>query len=109
MILRVLNTYSAVARKTGSTTCNLGNGTITDNKLIDPSQNNPVIATLNVDAFNGSFVDRNSTTVTITGKRTLYNNSRQIIITTAKTIKYETYNLNFSYSYYTLFLYSQLF
>ena len=71
IVLRSLNTWSAVARKTGTTTSTIGNGTITDNKLIDPSQNNRVIGVLNVDAINGSFVDSNGKTVTITGKRTL--------------------------------------
>ena len=71
IVSRTLNSWMAVARKTGSTTSNLGNGTLSDNKLIDPSQNNQVIAVLNLDGINGSFVDANSKTVTINGKRTL--------------------------------------
>ena len=71
MISRSLNTWTAVSRKTGTTTSNVGNGTITDNKLIDPSQNNRVIGVLNMDGLNGSFVDANGKTVTVTGKRTL--------------------------------------
>jgi len=71
IVLRTLNTWTAVSRKTGSQSSNTGNGTISDNKLIDPSQNNQSIGTLNVDGINGSFVDTNGNTVTITGKRTL--------------------------------------
>ena len=71
IVLGTLNTWTAVSRKTGSQSSNTGNGTISDNKLIDPSQNNRSIGTLNVDGINGSFVDTNGNTVTITGKRTL--------------------------------------
>ena len=71
MLSRSLNVWTAVSRKTGTTTSNVGNGTITDNKLIDPSQNNRVIGVLNMDGLNGSFVDANGKTVTVTGKRTL--------------------------------------
>ena len=71
IVLRTLNTWSAVSRKTGAQSSNTGNGTISDNKLIDPSQNNRSIGTLNVDGINGSFVDASGNTVTIKGKRTL--------------------------------------
>ena len=71
IVLRTLNTWSAVSRKTGGQSSNTGNGTISDNKLIDPSQNNRSIGTLNVDGINGSFVDASGNTVTIKGKRTL--------------------------------------
>ena len=71
IVLRTLNTWTAVSRKTGSQTSNTGNGTISDNKLIDPSQNNGSIGTLNVDGINGSFVSTDGKTVTITGRRTL--------------------------------------
>lgn len=71
MLSRSLNTWTAVSRKTGSTTSNVGNGIITDNNLIDPSQNNRVIGVLNMDGLNGNFVDANGKTVTVTGKRTL--------------------------------------
>lgn len=71
IVLRTLNTWSAVSRKTGAQSSNTGNGTISDNKLIDPSQNNRSIGTLNVDGINGSFVDTNGNTVIIKGKRTL--------------------------------------
>lgn len=71
IVLRTLNTWTAVSRKTGSQTSNTGSGTISDNKLIDPSQNNRSIGTLNVDGINGSFVDASGNTVTLKGKRTL--------------------------------------
>lgn len=71
IVSRSLSSWTAVARKTGSTTSSVGNGIITDNKLIDQSQNNRIVGVLNGDAINGSFVDTNNKTVTITGKRTL--------------------------------------
>ena len=71
IVLRTLNSWTAVSRKAGSQTSNTGNGTISDNKLIDPSQNNGSIGTLNVDGINGSFVSTDGKTVTITGRRTL--------------------------------------
>ena len=72
ILSRTLATWSGVGRKTGSTTTSTpGNGSIVSNNLIDPSQNNRSIGTLNVDALNGSFMDSNGKTVTLTGKRTL--------------------------------------
>lgn len=71
ILSRPLSSWTAVSRKTGNTTSNVGNGIITDNKLIDQSQNNRVIGVINVDAINGSFVDSNGKTVTVTGRRTL--------------------------------------
>ncbi len=71
IVSRSLSLWTAVARKTGSSTSDTGNGTIANDKLIDPSQNNQVIGVLNVDVINGSFVDSNGKTVTITGKRSL--------------------------------------
>jgi hypothetical protein len=72
ILSRSLGIWSGVARKTGATTTsNPGTGTITNNNLIDPSQNNKSIGTLNNDALNGSFMDNNGKTVTLTGKRSL--------------------------------------
>ncbi|MCW3110743.1 MAG: hypothetical protein JWQ09_5249 [Segetibacter sp.] len=71
LLIRSLSKWTADARKTGSTTTNSsGNGTITNGKLIDPSQNNRTIRTLNGDKLDGNFVDNNGITITITGKRT---------------------------------------
>jgi hypothetical protein len=72
ILSRTLAVWSGVARKTGNnSTSNAGSGTIVNNKLIDPSQNNNSIGTINGDDLNGSFVDGNGKTVTVTGKRTL--------------------------------------
>lgn len=72
ILSRTLAIWSGVARKTGATTTGSGgSGTIVNNKLIDPSQNNNSIGTISGDALNGSFVDNNGKTVTVTGKRTL--------------------------------------
>ena len=72
ILSRTLAIWSGVARKTGTTTTGTaGNGSIVNNQLIDPSQNNNSIGTINGDNLNGSFVDGNGKIVTITGKRTL--------------------------------------
>lgn len=72
ILCRSLSMWSGVARKTGTTTSgSAGNGSISNNKLIDPSQGNNSIGTLNGDDLNGSFIDNSGNTVTITGKRTL--------------------------------------
>lgn len=71
ILSRTLSSWTGVARKTGTTTSNTGNGSIANNKLIDPSQNNQAIAVLNGDVLDGSFVDGNGKTVTLTGRRTL--------------------------------------
>ena len=71
IILRSLNRWTGIARKTGSITSNTGTGNIINNKLIDSTQNNQAIGILNIDAVNGNFVDGNGRTVTLTGKRTL--------------------------------------
>ncbi len=71
IVLRSLNKWTAVSRKTGATTSNTGNGIISNNKLLDSTQNNQAIGTLNADAVNGNFVDGNGKTVTVTGARTL--------------------------------------
>ena len=71
IILRSLNTWAAITRKTGATSSNNANGTINNNSLIDPSQNNRTVGVLNTDEINGSFVDSNGKTVTIICKRTL--------------------------------------
>lgn len=72
ILSRSLGLWTGVARAAGTTsTSNAGTGSITNNNLIDPSQNNKSIGTLNGDALNGSFVDNNGRTITIKGKRTL--------------------------------------
>ncbi|MEI9954996.1 MAG: hypothetical protein WDM90_01455 [Ferruginibacter sp.] len=72
ILSRTLATWAGVARKTGANaTSTAGNGSIVNNKLIDPSQNNNSIATISGDDLSGSFIDGNGKTVTITGKRTL--------------------------------------
>lgn len=72
ILSRTLSVWSGVARKTGNTTTSTaGSGSIVNNKLIDPSQNNRSIGAISGDDLNGSFVDGNGKTVTITGKRTL--------------------------------------
>ncbi|MEQ1797756.1 MAG: hypothetical protein ABL872_07380 [Lacibacter sp.] len=72
ILSRTLSSWSAVARKTGTTASGtVGNGTIVNNKLIDPAQNNNSIGTINADKIDGSFVDGNGKTVTVTCKRTL--------------------------------------
>jgi hypothetical protein len=72
ILSRQLAAWSGVARKSGSTTTSTaGSGSIVNNKLIDPSQNNASLGTINGDDLNGSFLDGNGKTVTIIGKRTL--------------------------------------
>jgi hypothetical protein len=71
ILSRTLSTWLGFARPNGATTSGAaGTGTISNNKLIDPSQNNTSISTLSGDNLNGSFVDQNGRTVTITGRRT---------------------------------------
>lgn len=61
-----------IARANGTNTSGTaGNGTISNNKLIDPTQNNQSIGTLDGDNLNGTFLDANSRTIIIIGKRTL--------------------------------------
>jgi len=70
ILSRSLAIWSGIARKTGTTTTSTSvRGTITNNNLIDSSQNNRIIGTLNNDALNGSFRDNNGITITLTGKR----------------------------------------
>ena len=72
VLVRSLSTWLAVARKTGATSSgSAGSGPITNNNLVDPSQNNKVIATITGDNINGNFTDNNGKTVTLSGKRTL--------------------------------------
>ena len=72
ILVRSLSTWLGVARKTGTTTSgSAGTGSISNNNLVDPSQNNKTIATITGDNINGSFADNNGKTVTLTGKRTL--------------------------------------
>ena len=71
ILSRTLGTWLGFARQNGGTTSGTaGTGTIVNNNLIDPSQNNKVISTLSGDNLNGSFLDQNNRTITITGHRT---------------------------------------
>jgi hypothetical protein len=68
LLNRSTNTWNAIARENGETNQNYADGTINNNVLINGSQN---IGTLNGDDLNGSFMDANQSTITITGKRVL--------------------------------------
>ena len=71
ILSRTTNTWYGFARANGTNTSgNAGSGTISNNNLIDPTQNNNNLGTLNGDNLSGSFVDNNGRTVTTTGKRT---------------------------------------
>ncbi len=72
ILSRTLNTWYGFARANGTNTSGTaGSGTISNNNLIDPTQNNNSLGTLNGDNLNGSFIDNNGRTITTTGKRTL--------------------------------------
>lgn len=66
------NIWLGVARANGTTASgNAGSGTIVNNNLVDPTQNNQSLGTLNGDNLSGSFLDNNSRTITTVAKRTL--------------------------------------
>lgn len=74
IILRSFGIFGGIARETGTTDTDEFDGTVTNNQLFLPvgSPGNIVqIGTLNIDQLNGSFVDTNGKTITITGRRTL--------------------------------------
>ena len=72
ILSRTLSVWWGFARPSGANTSGTaGNGSISNNKLIDPVQNNNSIGTISGDNLDGSFVDGNGKTVTITTKRTL--------------------------------------
>jgi hypothetical protein len=72
ILSRTLSSWSGFARANGTTSSGTaGTGTISSNKLIDPTQNNNSIGTLNGDNLNGTFVDSNGRTITTLGRRTL--------------------------------------
>lgn len=71
ILSRTLLGYSYITRKTGATTTGSGNGPMSGNNLMDPSQPATVVATISGDNLNGSFLDSGNRTVTITGRRTL--------------------------------------
>ena len=71
LLSRPLAKWSAIARKNGTTAASTVNGIISGNNLIDPANNNRVVATISGDGVSGSFVDNNGKTVKITGQRTL--------------------------------------
>lgn len=72
IVLRSLNSWTGFARANGATSSGTaGSGTISSNKLIDASQNNQSLGTLNGDDLNGTFTDNNNRTITTVGRRTL--------------------------------------
>lgn len=72
ILSRTLNTWYGFARPNGANASGTaGSGTISNNNLIDPTQNNNSLGTLNGDNLSGSFIDNNGRTITTTGKRTL--------------------------------------
>lgn len=71
ILSRTLLGYAYITRKNGATTTNTGNGPISGNNLMEPSQPGLVVGTISGDNLNGSFLDSGSRTVTITGRRTL--------------------------------------
>ena len=67
-----LSNWYGFARQNGANTSGTaGSGAISNNKLIDPTQNNQSIGTIDGDNLNGNFVDGNGRTITIVCKRTL--------------------------------------
>ena len=72
ILSRTQSTWYGFARPIGANTSGTaGSGTISNNMLIDPTQNNKSLGTLSGDNLSGSFIDNNSRTITTKGKRTL--------------------------------------
>lgn len=74
IILRTAGIWGGVARITGGTVADDDeiDGTVSNNQLTSQTSAGPVVVgTLNIDQLNGSFVDSNNSTVTVTGRRTL--------------------------------------
>ncbi|HPH86401.1 MAG TPA: hypothetical protein PLC48_13115 [Ferruginibacter sp.] len=74
IILRSAGIWGGVARITGGDVTDDDDidGTVSNNQLTMQSGAGPiVVGTLNLDQLNGSFVDSNNSTVTVTGRRTL--------------------------------------
>jgi hypothetical protein len=72
IVLRSVGLFGGVSRKTGTNITDDFDGTISNNELtMATGSGNRVIGRLNVDQLNGSFVDGNNKTVTVTGRRTL--------------------------------------
>lgn len=70
LLSRTLRRWGGIARENGASSTDDVDGTIdTNNKLID--ENGTAVGTLSGDVISGTFVDRNNTTITISGKRTL--------------------------------------
>jgi hypothetical protein len=71
LVSRVLLKYGGVSRKSTGTSNGSFNGTLDANGKMTDSGGGGVIGTITGDSLDGSFVDGNGKTVTITGKRTL--------------------------------------
>lgn len=74
IVLRTAGLWGGVARITGGTAADDDDidGTISNNQLSSQmGAGTVVVGTLNGDQLNGSFVDSNNSTVTVTGRRTL--------------------------------------
>lgn len=74
IVLRTAGLWGGVARITGGTSADDDDidGTISNNQLSSQmGAGTVVVGTLNGDQLNGSFVDSNNSTVTVTGRRTL--------------------------------------
>ena len=72
ILSRTLSNWYGFARPNGANASGTaGSGTISNNKLIDPTQNNQSLGTLSGDNLDGTFLDGNGRTITIVCKRTL--------------------------------------
>jgi hypothetical protein len=72
ILSRTLSTWSGTARPNGATSSGTaGSGSIVNNKLVDATQNNQSLGTLNGDNLSGTFTDNNGKTITTVAKRTL--------------------------------------
>ena len=72
ILSRTFSNWYGFARPNGANTSGTaGSGTISNNKLIDPTQNNQSIGTIDGANLNGTFVDGNGRTITIVCRRTL--------------------------------------
>ena len=72
ILSRTLSNWFGFARPNGANASGTaGSGIISNNKLIDPTQNNQSLGTLSGDNLDGNFVDGNGRTITIVCKRTL--------------------------------------
>jgi len=70
LLSRNLKLFGGAARKTGSSESNSFHGIINANNDLVDADGGKVLTRLTSDALEGSFVDGNNATVTVTGKRT---------------------------------------